>query len=73
MSDVLKGIRFASFRHGGVTESGDADLTDRQMMALSGHKTADLLDIYAKRTRVQRQTAAPKLCDFRTKQGRLSE
>lgn len=72
-SGLPKGISFASFRHGGVTESGDADLTDRQMMALSGHKTADVLDIYAKRTRVQRQTAAAKRRDFRTKQGRLSE
>ncbi|MDF2997568.1 MAG: hypothetical protein K0R27_3205 [Xanthobacteraceae bacterium] len=68
-----KGVSFASFRHGGVTESGDADLTDRQMMALSGHKTAEILDIYAKRTRAQRQTAAAKRRDFRTKQHSLSE
>ncbi len=60
-------ISFASFRHGGITESADADLTDRQMRALSGHRTADVLDIYAKRTRVQRIAAAQKRKEYRTK------
>ena len=55
-----KELTFASFRHGGITEFADADLTDRQMRALSGHRTADVLDIYAKRTRTQRATAARK-------------
>lgn len=68
-----RSLMFASFRHGGVTESADADLTDRQMRALSGHRTADILDIYAKKTRTQRQVAAAKRRDFRTKQAQLSE
>jgi len=60
-------ITFTSFRHGGVTEAADADLTDRQMRALSGHRTADVLDIYAKRTRVQRIVAVRKRNAYRTK------
>jgi hypothetical protein len=61
------GISFASFRHGGLTEAADADLTDRQMRALSGHRTAEILDVYAKRTRTQRMMAAKKRRDFRAK------
>jgi hypothetical protein len=68
-----KELTFASFRHGGITESGDADLTDRQMRALSGHRTADVLDVYSKKTRTQRVTAARKRRDYRTNRARLSE
>jgi hypothetical protein len=72
-ADFPPKISFASFRHGGITESADADLTDRQMRALSGHRTAEVLDIYAKRTRVQRIAAAKKRLEFREKRERLSE
>lgn len=60
-------VTFASFRHGGITEAADADLTDRQMRALSGHRTAEILDVYAKRTRTQRIVAAKKRLAFRSK------
>lgn len=60
-------ITFASFRHGGITEAADADLTDRQMRALSGHRTAEILDVYAKRTRSQRIVAAKKRLTHRMK------
>jgi hypothetical protein len=60
-------IIFASFRHGGITEAADADLTDRQMRALSGHRTTEILDVYAKRTGTQRIVGAKKRLQFRTK------
>jgi hypothetical protein len=43
-------ITFTSFRHGGLTELGDSDLTDAQIRALSRHKSAKVLTRYIKRT-----------------------
>jgi hypothetical protein len=45
-------------RHGGMTELGDAALTEAQTMALSGHKTPDAARLYVKRTDTQRVSAA---------------
>lgn len=36
-------LSLTSFRHGGMTEMGDADLTDSQMRAISRHKTSKIL------------------------------
>jgi hypothetical protein len=33
-------VKLMGLRYGGVTESGNADLTDAQIRALSGHKTS---------------------------------
>jgi hypothetical protein len=44
-------ITFTSFRHGGLT--GDSDLTDAQIRALSRHKSAKVLTRYVKRTERQ--------------------
>ena len=41
-------------RHGGITELGDAGLTEQGVMALSGHKTAEAARLYDKRTLVKR-------------------
>jgi integrase len=60
-------------RHGGNTEGGDADLTDAQLRALSGHKTANMTQLYTKRTLQQRREGARKRRDARTKKGHLSE
>lgn len=46
-------LSFASFRHGGLTEAGDADLTDTQIRALSRQKSSKVLPRYIKRTRRQ--------------------
>ena len=46
-------ITFTSFRHGGLTELGDADLTDAQIRAISRHKSAKVLTGYVKRTEKQ--------------------
>lgn len=53
-----KQLTFTSFRHGGVTEIGDADISDQGALSLTGHKTRDILSIYMKRTEAQRVSAA---------------
>lgn len=47
-------------RHGGMTELGDAELTEQGVMTLSGHKTPQAARLYVKRTEKQRITAARK-------------
>ena len=60
-------------RHGGNTEGADAELTDAQLRALSGHKTADMTVLYAKKTIQQRRAGARKRLEARTKKGDLSK
>ena len=38
-------LTFTSFRHGGFTEAGDAELTDREIMAQGRHKSASAAQI----------------------------
>jgi hypothetical protein len=45
-------------RHGGMTELGDAELTEQGAMTLSGHKTPQAAHLYVKRTKHQRMSAA---------------
>ncbi len=66
-------LSFASFRHGGFTESGDAELTDREIMAQGRHKSAKVLPRYVKRTMRQVATGARKRRAARTDGGHLSE
>lgn len=47
-------------RHGGMTELGDAELTEQGVMTLSGHKTPQAARLYVKRTEHQRSSAARK-------------
>jgi hypothetical protein len=47
-------ITFTSFRHGGHTDAANAGVTDAQIRALSGHKTAAMVTLYAKETKAQR-------------------
>ena len=51
-------ITFTSFRHGGHTDAANAGLTDAQIRALSGHKTAAMVSVYAKQTKDQRLAGA---------------
>ena len=53
-------ITFTSFRHGGLTELGDADLTDAQIRAVSRHKSPKVLTRYVKRTERQIVEATKK-------------
>jgi hypothetical protein len=65
------GITFRSFRHGGFTAGGDADLSDADLNAI-GAKTDATLDLYRKGTMLQRQRALTRLLDQRSNQQRLS-
>ncbi|MFA5956866.1 hypothetical protein [Hyphomicrobium sp.] len=69
-ADLPSDLTFTSFRHGGVTEIGDADVSDQGALSLTGHKTRDILSIYMKRTEAQRVTAARARLEHRS--GRLT-
>jgi len=66
-------LSFASFRHGGFTESGDAELTDREIMAQGRKTTVKTLPNYVKRTTKQIVSGTKKRRATRTKDGHLSE
>jgi len=51
-------ITLEACRHGGMTELGDAGLTEQEVMALSGHATPAAARVYVKRTATQRLAAA---------------
>jgi hypothetical protein len=79
VKDVIHGaglrdeLSFTSFRHGGFTEGGDAELTDREMLAQGRHTTVKVLPKYTKRTTRQIMNGAKKRRASRTKGGQLSE
>ncbi|MFZ2081659.1 MAG: hypothetical protein WAV38_34420, partial [Xanthobacteraceae bacterium] len=66
-------LSFTSFRHGGFTEAGDAELTDREIMAQGRHKSVKVLPRYVKRTMRQVMEGAKKRRATRTDGGHLSE
>lgn len=51
-------VTLAGCRHGGMTELGDVELTEQQVMSLSQHVTPDAARLYVKRTEAQRMRAA---------------
>jgi hypothetical protein len=53
-------LTFTSFRHGGLTEMGDADLNDAQIRAQSRHRSAKILQRYVHRTVKQIADGAKK-------------
>ena len=57
-------ITLDACRHGGLTELGDAELTESQEMALSGHKSP-VIRGYIKKTMKQRQSGARKRLNAR--------
>jgi hypothetical protein len=65
--------KFMGLRHGGNTEGADAELSDAQLRALSGHKTSAMVHLYAKATMKQRRAGARKRLNARTNGGNLSE
>ena len=66
-------LSFTSFRHGGFTETGDAELTDREIMAQGRHKSVKVLPKYVKRTARQVTTGGLKRRALRTKDEDLSK
>jgi len=53
-------VTMTACRHGGMTELGDAELTEQGVMSLSGHRTPDAARGYIKKTDTQRLAAARK-------------
>jgi hypothetical protein len=72
-ADLRDELSFTSFRHGGLTETGDAELTDREILAQSRHTTVKVLPKYVKRTTKQIATGTKKRRAVRTKDRHLSE
>jgi len=66
-------LSFRSFRHGGFTESGDAELTDREIMAQGRHRSVKVLPNYVQRTMKQVAAGTKKRRAVRTKVHNLSE
>jgi integrase len=66
-------LTFTSFRHGGFTEAGNAELTDRELMAQGRHKSPKVLKRYVKRTMRQVAKGIRKRQAERTKKDDLSE
>ncbi len=56
---------FTSFRHGGLTEGGDAGGTDQELMAAGGHKTRQVLNRYTQRNNKQATALARKRFEWR--------
>src|SRR3984893_6279927 len=72
-ADLRDEISFRSFRHGGFTEGGDAELTDREMLPQGRPTTVKVLPKYTKRTTRQIMNGAKKRRASRTTDGHLSE
>lgn len=53
-------VTMTACRHGGMTELGDAELTEQGVMSLSGHRTPSAARGYVKKTDAQRLAAARK-------------
>jgi hypothetical protein len=53
-------VSLTACRHGGMTELGDAELTEQGVMSLSGHRSPEAARGYVKKTEVQRLAAARK-------------
>jgi len=66
-------LSFTSFRHGGMTETGDAELADREILAQSRHPTVKVLPKHMKRTTKQIAAGTKRRRAVRTKGGHLSE
>ena len=60
-------LTFASFRHGGFTETGDAGMTEAEQRAQGGHSTGKVLPKYVARTLRQVAAGQRKRLAIRTK------
>jgi hypothetical protein len=67
------GLVLVDTRTNCAAEGGDAELTDREMLAQGRHTTVKLLPKYTKRTTRQIVNGAKKRRAARTKDGHLSE
>ncbi|MBX9590633.1 MAG: hypothetical protein K2X43_15100 [Hyphomonadaceae bacterium] len=53
-------ITMDACRHGGMTELGDAEATEQEIMSASGHRSPEAARVYVKRTEKQRMAAVRK-------------
>ena len=58
MAGLPRHVTLAACRHGGMTELGDAEITEQGIIALSGHRTPQAARVYVKRTERQRLAAS---------------
>jgi hypothetical protein len=72
-AELAADLSFTSFRHGGLTELGDSELTDSEIRAISRQQSSKVLPRYIKRTEKQIIKGTKKRRATRTKEGRLSE
>lgn len=59
-AELAGDLTLATCRHGGMTELGDAGLTEAEIMSLSAHSSVEAARLYVKRTQAQRLSAARK-------------
>jgi hypothetical protein len=69
---IAPAAKFMGLRHGGNTQGADADLTNAQLRALSGHRPASMT-VPLEQTMKQRREGARKRLAARTKTVNLSE
>lgn len=62
-------VTLAACRHGGITELGDASVTEAEGMAMSAHSTPDAFRLYVKETEAQRRSATRKRRAWRAGKG----
>lgn len=62
-ANIPSHVTLEACRHGGMTELGDFELTEQEIMSLSGHVTPAAARLYVKRTERQRLQAAVKRRD----------
>lgn len=73
LAGLPENLSFTSFRHCGLIETGDADMTDREILAQSAQTTAKVLPRYVKKTMRQVANGARKHRAARTDGGQMSE
>lgn len=66
-------LKFMGLRHGGATELSDAGASEREIISTTGHKTAQMLIRYSKKTQTQVRNAARKRRALRVRSVNLSE
>lgn len=60
LANLPSHVTLEACRHGGMTELGDAGLTEQEIMSLSAHATPSAARLYVKRTEKQRLEGALK-------------
>jgi integrase len=65
-------LTFMDLRRSGITEMADAGATDNEILSVSGHKTREILKVYAKTNRAQAAHGLEKRRQFVVINGALA-